>query len=117
MISDTRTLCFGKRKIDLTPTELVIAEMFLRNFGSVISLEDIALLFKITGRSQDGRNIRVTMFQLRFKIETLTSNEFSLINIYKEGYALRQRKNYPKGRPLNNFEVQQEQAQYTANFH
>ena len=114
LISDTRTLWFGKRKVELTPTELVMAEMFLRNFGSVISLEDIALLFKITGRSQDGRNIRVTMFQLRFKIETLSSNEFSLFNIYKEGYALRQRKNYPKGRPFSHFELNQEQAQYCA---
>ena len=41
LISDTRTLCFGKRKIDLTPTELVIAEMFLRNFGSNIVKIDL----------------------------------------------------------------------------
>jgi hypothetical protein len=57
--------------------------------GSVVPIEEIFLLFRLAGRSTSGSNIRVTIFQLRFKIELLTRNHFSLVCAYGEGYALR----------------------------
>ena len=66
-----------------------MAELFLHHFGSVIPLEDILLLFRLSCRSTEGSNIRVTMFQLRFKIEAVSRFQFTLTSAYGEGYVLR----------------------------
>jgi DNA-binding response OmpR family regulator len=89
LVPDSRLLCFGNESVQLTPSEVSVAELFLHHFGSVIPLEDIALLFKLSGRSTEGSNIRVTMFQLRFKIEAVSRYQFTLTSAYGEGYVLR----------------------------
>ena len=73
----------------LTPSEVAVAELFLSRFGSVIPLEEIQLLFKLAGRSIEGSNLRVTMFQLRFKIEALTRCRYTLTSAYGTGYVLK----------------------------
>lgn len=114
LLPESRRLCYYSDSTRLTPSELAVAELFLHHFGSVILLEDIVLMFKLSGRSTEGSNIRVTMFQLRFKIEALTRCQFTLLSIYKEGYALRHTRNYDPGFPYPELEVHQELAIYDA---
>ncbi len=89
---ESRRLCHGEQSILLTPSEVAVAELFLARFGSVIPLDEIQLLFKLAGRSVEGSNVRVTMFQLRFKIEALTRCHYTLTSAYGQGYVLRQGK-------------------------
>lgn len=86
---ETRRLWHGDQSILLTPSEVAVAELFLARFGSVIPLDEIQLLFKLAGRSVEGSNVRVTMFQLRFKIEALTRCHYTLTSAYGQGYVLR----------------------------
>ncbi len=86
---ESRRLCHGDHAILLTPSEVAVAELFLARFGSVIPLDAIQLLFKLAGRSVEGSNVRVTMFQLRFKIEALTRCHYTLTSAYGQGYVLR----------------------------
>lgn len=104
LLADARKLEFCGNSVQLTPSEVAVTELFLHHFGSIVSLEDIALLFKLAGRSTEGSNIRVTMFQLRFKIEALTQCQFTLVSAYGEGYVLRhgrQRSDRKKGGSTN----------------
>ena len=117
----TYTVTFSEDMADATvdaasevALELAIAELFLHHFGSVILLEDIILMFKLSGRSTENSNIRVTMFQLRFKIEAITRCQFTLVSVYKEGYSLRNSRNYDTDFPFPDLEVRQETAVYTA---
>ncbi len=114
LLPEARKLCYYSDSTHLTPSELAVAELFLHHFGSVILLEDIVLMFKLSGRSTEGSNIRVTMFQLRFKIEALTRCQFTLLSIYKEGYSLRHTRNYDPGFPYPDLELRQELAIYDA---
>ncbi len=86
---ETRRLAFGGDSVQLSPAEAPLAELFMSHIGSVIPIEEILLMFNLTGRSTTGSNIRVTIFQLRFKIELLTHHHFTLACAYGEGYALR----------------------------
>lgn len=89
---EPRLLCYGSESVLLTPSEVALAELFLGHFGSTISRDDIQLLLKLSGRSTEGSNVRVTMFQLRFKIEALTHRRYTLNSTYGHGYVLRQSK-------------------------
>lgn len=89
LLPESRMLWYGGNSTQLTASEVSVAELFLHHFGTVIPIEDIHLLFKIAGRSTEGSNIRVTMFQLRFKIEAVTRCQFTLTNTYNAGYVLR----------------------------
>ncbi len=86
---ESRRLYHGDQSILLTTSEVAVAELFLARFGSVIPLDEIQLLFKLAGRSVEGSNVRVTMFQLRFKIEALTRCHYTLTSAYGQGYVLR----------------------------
>ena len=86
---ESRLLCHGADSILLTPSEVAVAELFLSHFGSVIPLDELQLLFKLGGRSIEGSNVRVTMFQLRFKIEALTRCRYTLTSAYGLGYVLK----------------------------
>ena len=110
LLPESRLLCYSGNTTLLTAAEVAVAELFLHYFGSVISIEDIHLLFKIAGRSIEGSNIRVTMFQLRFKIEAVTRCQFTLINAYNAGYVLRHRHGYDIN--FSNWEVRQDTATY-----
>ena len=112
LVPESRQLSYYGNTINLTPSELSAAELFLRQFGCVIPLEEISLMFKLSGRSTDGSNIRVTMFQLRFKIEALTRFEFTLRSIYKEGYSLRHTTKNDSEDPPKNYELRQNLANY-----
>ena len=86
---ETRRLAYGGDSVQLSPAEAPLAELFMSHMGSVIPIEEIQLMFNLTGRSTTGSNIRVTSLQLRFKIELLTRHHFTLACAYGEGYALR----------------------------
>ncbi len=86
---ESRRLCYVGDAIQLTPSEVAVAELFLTHFGSTIPLDAIQLLFKLSGRSIEGSNVRVTMFQLRFKIEALTHCQYTLTSAYGHGYVLK----------------------------
>lgn len=102
--SETRRLRFNDTdSIQLSAAETPLAELFLTHIGSVVPMEEIFLLLRLAGRSTASSNVRVTIFQLRFKIELLTRNYFSLACTYGEGYALRtvrSRDNNPSCPPL-----------------
>ena len=110
LLPESRLLCYANDTTLLTAAEVSVAELFLNYFGTVISIEDIHLLFKLAGRSTEGSNIRVTMFQLRFKIEAVTRCRFTLINAYNTGYVLRHVQGYEPNFP--SFEARQDRAVY-----
>ena len=110
LLPESRLLCYSGNTTLLTAAEVAVAELFLHYFGSVISIEDIHLLFKIAGRSIEGSNIRVTMFQLRFKIEAVTRCQFTLINAYNTGYVLRH--THGNDPNFSHWEVRQDTATY-----
>ena len=108
---ESRQLAYHNDAVQLSPAEMPLAELFMCHIGSVIPIDEIQLMFKLAGRSITGSNIRVTIYQLRFKIELLTRNHFTLVCAYGEGYALRPGKaaDGPRARPL---EARQNRAAY-----
>ena len=110
LLPESRTLCYAGNSTQLTTSEVSVAELFLHHFGTVIPIDDIHLLFRLAGRSTEGSNIRVTMFQLRFKIEAVTRCQFTLTNTYNAGYVLRHVQSQEPDFP--DFEVRQETATY-----
>ncbi|MDO8311159.1 MAG: winged helix-turn-helix domain-containing protein, partial [Sideroxyarcus sp.] len=91
MIPDSRTISFAGRSAVLTRSEFALAELFLAQMGSVIPTSDLVALFKSTGKSTEGSNIRVTIFQLRLKLEMLTKSQYTLVSVYKQGYCMKQK--------------------------
>ncbi len=112
--AESRQLCYDKDAITLTPSEVSVAEMFISRFGSVIPLQEIQLLFKLAGRSTEGSNVRVTMFQLRLKLEALTRCHYTLTSAYGQGYVLRHGKGSDTGHPYLGWEARQPVAVYGA---
>lgn len=91
LLAETRMLVFFGNTIQLTRSEFALAELFLSQMGTVIPLADLALLFRSTGKSTEGSNIRVTVFQLRLKLEMLTKSQYTVMSVYKQGYCLKQK--------------------------
>ena len=91
LIPDSRTITFMGRSATLTRSEFALAELFLSQLGSVIPTADLIALFKATGKSTEGSNIRVTIFQLRLKLEMLTKSQYTLVSVYKQGYCMKQK--------------------------
>lgn len=89
LVPDLRVLSYQVKGIHLTPSEYSLAELFLNQMGTVIPIKDLVLLFKSSGKSTEGSNIRVTVFQLRLKLEMLTKSQYTLASVYKQGYVLR----------------------------
>jgi DNA-binding response OmpR family regulator len=89
LVPDLRVLSYQAKAIHLTPSEFALAELFLNQMGTVIPIMDLVMLFKSTGKSTEGSNIRVTIFQLRLKLEMLTKSHYTLASVYKQGYVLR----------------------------
>lgn len=110
LLPESKMLCYAGNSTQLTASEVSVAELFLHHFGTVIPIDDIHLLFKLAGRSTEGSNIRVTMFQLRFKIEAVSRCQFTLDNTYNAGYVLRHA--HTPGPDYPDFELRQEVATY-----
>jgi len=91
LLSDSRALLFFGNGVHLTRSEFSLMELFLSQMGTVIPLADLAMLFRSTGKSTEGSNIRVTIFQLRLKLEMLTKGQYTLTSVYKQGYCLKQK--------------------------
>ncbi len=108
----TRTISYRKNSIQLTPAEIPLAELFLAHLGSVIPLEEILLMFRLAGRSTSGSNVRVTIFQLRYKLELLTGHHFVLACAYGEGYVLRPARGSDSSQPYLHREEGQTVALY-----
>lgn len=89
LVPDLRLMSYHGKTIHLTPSEFALAELFLNQMGTVIPMKELVLLFKSTGKSTEGSNIRVTIFQLRLKLEMLTRSRYTLASVYKQGYCLR----------------------------
>lgn len=91
LISESRALLFFEDSVHLSRSEFALMELFLSQMGTVIPLADLAMLFKSTGKSTEGSNIRVTIFQLRLKLEMLTKGQYTVTSVYKRGYCLKQK--------------------------
>jgi DNA-binding response OmpR family regulator len=89
--ADSRSLQFFEKSIHMTRSEYALLELFLSQMGTVIPLTDLAMLFRATGKSTEGSNIRVTIFQLRLKLEMLTKGQYTVVSVYKQGYCLKQK--------------------------
>jgi DNA-binding winged helix-turn-helix (wHTH) protein len=89
LISESRALMFFGNGVPLTRSEFALMELFLNQMGTVIPLTDLAMLFRSTGKSTEGSNIRVTIFQLRLKLEMLTKGQYTVTSVYKQGYCLK----------------------------
>ncbi|MFN5353297.1 MAG: hypothetical protein ACK5BB_04830 [Burkholderiaceae bacterium] len=109
---ESRRLIYLGDFIQLSPAEVPLAELFISHLGSVIPMDEILLMFKLAGRASTGSNIRVTIFQLRFKIELVTRNQLTITCAYGEGYALRPGKGSP--RPPEHLEARQMMAPFHA---
>lgn len=105
-----RRLGYGNDSVQLSPAEVPLAEMFLSHFGSVVPLREIQLMFRLSGRSTASSNIRVTIYQLRFKIELLTRRKLTLACAYGEGYVLRP--NSERDAEPQDFEARQRPVAY-----
>jgi DNA-binding winged helix-turn-helix (wHTH) protein len=86
----TRTMEFNDKKVKLSPSELTLAELFLSKPGSVISLQDLVAFFTDAGKSSGLNNIRVTICQLRLKLEELSNSQWTILAVHRRGYSLRQ---------------------------
>lgn len=91
LISEPRVLLFFGKSVHLSRSEFALMELFLSQIGTVIPLADLAMLFRSTGKSTEGSNIRVTIFQLRLKLEMLTKGQYTVTSVYKQGYCLKQK--------------------------
>lgn len=91
LIPESRILLFFSHSVHLTRSEYALMELFLNQMGTVIPLSDLAMLFRSTGKSTEGSNIRVTIFQLRLKLEMLTKGQYTVTSVYKQGYCLKQK--------------------------
>ncbi len=91
LISESRALLFFGNGVHLSRSEFALMELFLSQMGTVIPLADLAMLFRSTGKSTEGSNIRVTIFQLRLKLEMLTKGQYTVTSVYKQGYCLKQK--------------------------
>lgn len=112
---ETRRLSFNDADaVQLSVAEVPLAELFLTHMGSVVPMEEIFLLFRLAGRSTSGSNIRVTIFQLRFKIERVTHHQFSLVCAYGEGYALRAARGWGERKPWPQPRARQLLASYAS---
>lgn len=89
LVPDLRLMSYHGKTIHLTPSEFALAELFLNQMGTVISTKELVSLFKSSGKSTEGSNIRVTIFQLRLKLEMLTKSRYTLASVYRQGYCLR----------------------------
>jgi DNA-binding winged helix-turn-helix (wHTH) protein len=85
---ESRRLIYLGDVIQLSPAEVPLAELFISHMGSVVPIDEVLLMFKLAGRASTGSNIRVTIFQLRFKIELVSRNQLTITCAYGEGYAL-----------------------------
>jgi DNA-binding winged helix-turn-helix (wHTH) protein len=89
LLPELRLMSYHGKTIHLTPSEFALAELFLNQMGTVIPMKELVLLFKSSGKSTEGSNIRVTIFQLRLKLEMLTKSRYTLASVYRQGYCLR----------------------------
>jgi DNA-binding response OmpR family regulator len=99
LIPGTRTMIYDDTSARLTPAEYTLLELFLSNVGSIISLQELVQTFQSSGKSAEPNNIRVAIYQLRLKLDTLTKSQMPLTSIYRQGYCLRQ-KLKPKTAPM-----------------
>lgn len=98
LIASTRTMIYEDTSARLTPAEYTLLELFLSNIGSIISLQELVQTFQASGKSAEANNIRVAIYQLRLKLDTLTKSQMPLTSIYRQGYCLRQKL---KSKPLH----------------
>jgi DNA-binding winged helix-turn-helix (wHTH) protein len=90
VVPELRTITLGANSARLSPAEFSLAELFFARLGSVVSLGELNAFFKAAGKSTEPNNIRVTIHQLRLKLEELSKNRLQLSTIYRKGYCLRQ---------------------------
>lgn len=91
LVPATRTMIYENTSARLTPAEYTLLELFLNNIGSIISLQELVQTFRASGKSSEANNIRVAIYQLRLKLDTLTKSQMPLTSIYRQGYCLRQK--------------------------
>lgn len=87
---DIKSLYFGERTVHLSPSEFEVAELFFDRLGTIIPLHELVAFFEQSGKSAAMNNIRVTIFQLRLKLEQLTRSKVTIETVYRRGYVLKQ---------------------------
>lgn len=90
MLPDTRTIVLGEVVARLPPSEYALAEFFFTKLGSIVTLSDLSHFFESTGKSSAVNNIRVTIYQLRMKLEALSNSRLTIMTVYRKGYCLKQ---------------------------
>lgn len=90
LLPNLRTVSYFGKTMHLTESEFALAELFFSQSG-IVPTSDLTHLFKSNGKSAENNNIRVTIFQLRLKLEMLTKSQFTLASVYKQGYCLKQK--------------------------
>lgn len=104
LVPTTRSMIYEGTSARLTPAEYTLLELFLSNLGSIISLQELVNTFQASGKSTEPNNIRVAIYQLRLKLDTLTKSQMPLTSIYRQGYCLRQKlKSKPLQIPMTTF--------------
>lgn len=84
-----QTVTLGRRTVELTPKELALAAMLLRNLNRPLSRAH--LLEAVWGRNPDltTRTLDVHVSSLRTKLKLAPENGFQLEPVYSFGYRLR----------------------------
>jgi DNA-binding response OmpR family regulator len=91
VIPETRQVVYEGQSVRLTSSEYTLLELFVKRMGAVIPSHELALFFKSSGKSAEPNNIRVSIFQLRMKLESITRSRVTLASVHKQGYRLRQK--------------------------
>jgi DNA-binding response OmpR family regulator len=92
ILHDSRTIVSGSRSRSLTEFEFNLAEFFLSKAGTIVSTTRVLDFFRQAGRSAQRNNVRVAISALRTKLEEISDSQVSVVNVYRKGYSLRQRR-------------------------
>ncbi|MDR2333180.1 response regulator transcription factor [Diaphorobacter ruginosibacter] len=75
--------------VELSPTDLVLMECFLKAQGAVVTREQIRELLEGTSAAESDNNLHATIYRLRRRIERVTPLAVPLQSQQKVGYQFR----------------------------
>lgn len=75
--------------VELSPTDLVLMECFLKAQGTVVTREQIRELLEGTSAAESDNNLHATIYRLRRRIERVTPLAVPLQSQQKVGYQFR----------------------------
>lgn len=75
--------------VELSPTDLILMECFLKAQGAVVTREQIRELLEGTSAAESDNNLHATIYRLRRRIERVTPLAVPLQSQQKVGYQFR----------------------------